>query len=503
MSALREVLAVFDIIVNDEQLEAGNKKLDTFVDKLKGIAGALAAFGVVKSIASFGEHVAEAAREVEFHAGRMEMQVDEYQRLSQVANNYGMTMENLQIANTLFVRALSNAGGVMGVVGGHSQHAAAAMKSLGLNAKQFKGQRLEQILPTIADAFQKIDDPLERVTTGLNLFGHRGRSIMPMMAVGGDELRRQFAAAVPVFEQLTIKSADEATIAGKQLSRTWDNLIYNSFGRALLDMSTAVAKKLTDIVLVVKDLTKYSEIGKGTVIALGAALTTAAVMIIAAWFPVLAPILAILAAFTALAIVIDDFIVFMKGGDSVIGDFFDELLGPGGAEKAQQFIKDMWDQFKEFIADVKATAIPEFINDFKHALEEIRNTIHQIKSAWNGLKGFADFVANKTGLTDENISSAWGKVTALGGSLVQGTGQLLGLSPTASTAPPPSVTAPFSAVPRDERGTGAMLSPTYTFPGAIDARELANKVRRVVDDHHETKVNQILNDAFAAAGGAK
>jgi len=503
MSALREVLAVFDIIVNDSQLEASNKKLDTFVEKLKGIGAAFAAFGIVKSIASFGEHVAESARAVEFNAGRMEMGTNEYQRLAQVANNYGMSMEQLQIANTLFTRALSGMGGTMGTFSDRTGQARDAMRNLGLDAKQFRGQRLEQILPVISDAFVKIEDPMERVAIGLRLFGHRGRAIMPMMAAGGEEIRRQFAAAVPVFEELTIKAADEATIAGKQLSRTWDNLVNNSFGKAILDTFTIVARKLTDVTLAVKDLIKNSEIGKGILFSLGIALMTAAGIAVAAWWPVLVPILAVLAAFAALALAIDDFIVFMKGGDSVIGDFFDALLGPGGAEKAQEFIKQAWETFKGFLEDVKNQKVPEFLEIFKNTLQEIRDLINGIKAAWSGLKGVADFIANKTGLTDENIMAAVNRVkNADYGRMVDEVVRVVtGGAPgtPASVAPPASVSAPFSMIPHNDSGTGAKLAPTYVFHGNVDSAELIGKVRTVVDSHN----NGQLRDAFAGMGGAK
>ncbi len=509
MSALREILAVFDIIVNDAALDAGNKKLDTFVEKLKGVGAAFAAFGIVKSIASFGEHVAHAAREVEFSAGRMEMGTDEYQKLAQVAGNYGMTVDNLQIANTLFTRALANAGGVMGVMGGHSLHAAAAMKSLGLNAAQFKGQRLEQILPTVADAFQKITDPMERVTTGLNLFGHRGRSIMPMMAAGGAELRRQFAAAIPVFEKATIESADKATIAGKALSRTWDNLINNSFGRALLDSFTVTADKLIVVIQAIKELIKHSEIGKATLITLGVALTVAAGIAIAAWWPVLVPLLAIVAAFAAMALAVDDFLVFMEGGDSLLGDFFDKILGPGGAEKAKKFIQDMWGEFKNFLAEVKAAAVPQFLKDFEAKLEAIRNLIHDIKSAWGAIRGFADTVAQKTGLTDQNImgagKAAWGALQGGADWVANKTGltdanisAALGFGGGAPSVP---AAAPGWRMDKDG-GTGA-AAPGITIIGGIDSNELAAKVKSVVDSHHDGKVDKMLRDAFAGSGGAQ
>lgn len=505
MSTLREVLAVFDIVVNSKQLEDGTRRIDAFIGKLKEVGTALLLVKAIKSMAEFGEHVTEAAREVKFHAGRMEMEVDAYQKLSQVGQEYGMTLENLQIANTLFVRALGNAGGVMGIVGGHSKHAAQAMKSLGLNAAQFKGQKLEEILPTIADAFEKIEDPIEKVTTGLNLFGHRGRSIMPMISQGGAKLRLAFAEAIPVFEKLTIEDAQEAAVAGMRMRRTWDHLVNNTLGRALMNAFTKGALAVTKFVKVIEDLVKISEIGKAVLISFGLVAGAVALALIVAWAPVLVPILAVLAAFAALALIIDDFLVFMQGGDSVIGDFFDAILGEGGAEQAQKFIQELWDTFKGFLEDVKGQAFKEFIENFKKGFQEARDAVLQIKAAiafihekWVAMRDSFDKFGRMLG-----AGSTEGKaVTTVAGALASPNFQ-----PTIMEAPP--MIGPPTAG-QAAGGGGSTLGSAVQVPGGgitlignIDSGELTNKMRRVMDDHNEMKIGQILRDAGVAVGGGR
>jgi hypothetical protein len=500
MSALREVLAVFDIIVNDAQLEAGNKKIDSFVDKLKGIGEAFAAFKIVETISSFGMHVAQAARAAEFGAARIGMGVDQYQKLSQVADNYGLSVEQLQVSTRMFERALSDTGGTVAQFQSKGHHIRDSFKNLGLDPKQFAGKTLDQILPDVADAFKKIEDPISRTAIALRLFGHRGLAILPMLTKGGEELRREFAAAIPVFEDATITSANEATIAGKQLGRTWDNLVDNSFGRAALDVFTWVARKLTDIVLAVKDLTKYSEIGKGILVALGVALTTAGALAVAAWWPVLVPILAVLAAFAALALAVDDLIVFMKGGDSVIADFFDELLGPGGAEKAQAFIKQIWDDFKGFLDELKGKAWSEFLENTKSVIQDIRSSIQGIKDAitwiethWKQMTEGFDRIAHIFGGGSHDIKATTTIAEALTSPNFQ----------PANVAPPPEI-GPPTAAQAATYGSGASgAGNSYHFNGNVDSNELTHKVKRVIEDHNEQKIDNILRDALAGIGGSK
>lgn len=508
MSALREILASFDIIVNSEQLEAGTAKLDSFVDKLKAVGTALAGFALVKSIVSFGEHVTEAARAVEFHAGRMEMDTNEYQRLSQVAANYGMTMEQLQIANTLFTRALSGMGGTMGTFSDRTGQAREAMRALGLDAKQFKGQRLEQILPVISDAMLKITDPMERVAIGLRLFGHRGRAIMPLMAVGGDELRRQLAAAVPVFEEATIKTADRAAVSGKNLGRVWDNLIYNSFGKALLSAMDSTARYLTNVLVVLKDVIKNSEIGQATLIALGVAMAVAAAVAIVVWWPVLAPILAIVAAFAALAVIIDDVIVFMEGGKSVLGEFFDDLLGKGGAEAARKKIKEVWDDVKAFFGWVHGEKVDWHRFFDTTTLEAIQLILDKIKAAllWIGngelaaLKGAGNWLGNLFTPTPGGQPLSPEKHAALVAAVAQAAAEgrnyvVTGQAPAIHPAIGPQTADGANA------GTGAMLSPAYIH---IDARGaepgvVHHEVKKALHEH----TGRQHRDAMAGAGGSK
>ncbi len=508
MAALREILAVFDIIVNDSKLDAADKKLDSFVDKLKGVATAFAAFGIIKTIASFGEHVASAAREVEFHAQRMEMDTDEYQKLAQVAKDYGITTEQLQIANTIFTRGLSSMGGTMGEFTSQTNQAKEGMRNLHLNVRQFRGQKLEQILPVIADAMQKVDDPMERVAIGIRLFGHRGRAMMQLMAVGGDEMRRAFAAAVPVFEKATIESANKATVAGNQLSRTWDNLVNNSFGKALLDAFTWTARKLTDIVLVMKELTKHSEIGKGILIALAIASTVAAGMVIAAWWPVLLPIAAIVAAFAALALIIHDLIVFMEGGDSVPGDLLDHFFGPGGADKMRETVKGMWEDIKKFFADVNGENGSNFFTTIRDITTNIRNLWREIRADIEWVTGAAQRVANgiantlgvkapnvKADANRDPMDAVFDKIVGFSGTV----GDLVGL--------PRDIPLPSAMRPTVPATSAAGLN--YTPAGAnmsinIDARganpgEVHQAVSQALDEH----VSRQNRDAMSSVGGSQ
>lgn len=344
MSALREIFAEFTAIFDTSSLEKGAEKVEGLVSAVKAAGKAFAAFKLVETVVEFAQETAKAAREAEFGASRLGMQTDEYQKLSQVAKNYNITTEQLQVASRMLERALSDTGGTMGTFSSRTHFAHDALKNLGIDAHQFRGQKLEQILPVLADGFAKITDPVEQTAIALRLFGHRGLAFLPIMKAGGDALRKQFAAMIPIFEEATITQADRAALAANNLSNNWKNLIFNSFGKAAMGALEKTSDAFAKVVGFLKELSKNSEIGKAVLITLTAALVAAGIAGAAAWWSILWPILAALAAFAAIALVLDDIIVFFEGGQSLIGDWLDNAFGPGTQDKVRKWFEDLKDK---------------------------------------------------------------------------------------------------------------------------------------------------------------
>lgn len=388
---LRSVFAAFDVTFNTDALDAGAKSVDTLVGKLASAAKAFAGFALVKGVIAWGEHVAEAAREVEFGAIKAGMGTDEFQKLNQVAERYGSTAEQLTISTRLFIRGLSDAHGTMGEFGTRTNHAQHAMKSLGINAAQFKGLTLDKILPVIADGFQKIGKGTEATAIGLRLFGHRGIGILPLMLKGGENFRKEMQAMQPIFEEATIETADRAVLSAKALSNTWQHFIVNVFGRPLLNAMAKGADALDRVVKVVYELAKTSNVGEATLITLSAALTAAGIAGAIAFWAWLWPLAAAAAAFAAIVIAVDDFIGFMEGKDSLLGDFFDKLLGPGGAEKAQEFFKHIGEDIQKFIDNWNAA-------DFRDIFEIASKGAGRFMDLLRGIKDALVWLDTKTGL---------------------------------------------------------------------------------------------------------
>lgn len=501
--ALREIFALFDVSFNTDELDRGAAAVDTLAGKLKQAVKAFAGFTVVKSVIGWGEHIAEAARQVEFGAIKAGMGTEEFQKLNQVAEKYGTTAEQLTISTRLFVRSLRDAGGTAAEFHSHSKLAADAFHDLGINAAQFKGKSISEILPIVADGFQKIGKGTRATADALVLFGHRGIGILPLLLKGGENLRKEMQAMQPVFEDATIEAADRAVLSGKALGFTWEHLINNVFGRPLLNALTKGADALDRIVKGAYELMKASEIGNGALVALGAALTAAGIAGAIAFWSWLWPLAAAVAAFVALALAVDDFIVFMRGGDSLLGDFFDQILGPGGAEKAQQFFKDIWDTIKGFLADLKESSWKEFVEGTKDWAHNIVQGFRDVKEIIEFILGSAkalDDVFHLLGIGGTKDTVKGPKGTAESSSFIN---PGVGLPPVEL----PPMIGPPTLQQSIQYGPQSGGSTTLVIP--VDARgnltqdALVNSVREgvrhAVDEHN----GRALRDAGASFGGAQ
>lgn len=98
--------------------------------------------------------------------------------------------------------------------------------------------------------------------------------------------------------------------------------------------------------------------------------------------------LAIVAAVVLLALVVEDFINFLMGNDSVIGTIFDEA--GIGADNARAAIFKAWQKIKEFLLNVwnwiKNTAITVFTTLRDVISEHMGSISESIAKIWNGIK---------------------------------------------------------------------------------------------------------------------
>ena len=127
-------------------------------------------------------------------------------------------------------------------------------------------------------------------------------------------------------------------------------------GMQFLPAAEKTIRTVRDVVNTLGLWIEHSRIVQAALIVFGAIGTAVALRMAAAWALANLPILLAAAALAALVLIVDDFLVFLEDGDSVIGRFIDSLWGPGSAEEASRKLRETLDQLASFWTDVLAPA---------------------------------------------------------------------------------------------------------------------------------------------------
>ncbi|GGH55212.1 hypothetical protein GCM10010975_12540 [Comamonas phosphati] len=146
-----------------------------------GIAGGLAAgFGLAK-VKDAVHAYAELGETVHHGATRAGMSVEQFQRMKYVAEQNGVAVEQMEGAMGKLNLTLGRA------ASGRGKEAAALFARLGIAMRDASGQLRSgmTVLPELADAFVRNENPAVRARMGMALFGKKWQEIVPLLEAGG------------------------------------------------------------------------------------------------------------------------------------------------------------------------------------------------------------------------------------------------------------------------------------------------------------------------------
>ncbi len=340
-------------------IKADTKELQKFSNQLNGMAGKLKAFSgaALAAVGTTGlglliSHTLEAAEGLSHAAESLGLTIEQINALRIAAGLSGTNVELLEASLQRFNRRLGEAAKGTGP-------AADEFRRLGIKVLDVQGRLLPtlDILPQVSDAIQRAGSQAERTAIAFSFFGLQGADLLPFLQKGGKELQnflkqgqqltlvtqeniesaKAFNARLmvlrAVFSQVSLKIKLAIVDAFLPLIKSFEQWIrlnrevirlrMESFIKAL----SAVLKVLATIIGFVGRVGKaffdivntfpkqFATITAG-VILLTAAFRRLAVATLAA----LAPELAIAAAISSVILVVQDLIVYLRGGESVIGD---------------------------------------------------------------------------------------------------------------------------------------------------------------------------------------
>lgn len=436
--ALRELLAVFDISANTEELEKANKKVEGFKEKLMALVKVGMEAFAVDAVKEFVQSQVEVATELDRTAVRLGLTTAEVERLNLAAGLSGVSNEamsnGLRFLSRNMGEAISKGGDV-----------AATFQRIGIHLKNADGTTRDasDTFEDLADHFSTMPDAAKKTQLAMELFGRQGAALIPILNKGSaafkeaDEAMKELGGAT---SEKTIEAAKKIEEQEVKLTTAWGNLkmmlaehifpVFNAF----ITLGTSIVKTLIDIgahtyalntaLDLLGAVASYKAIsGLGTLMKTFGLLKPSILETIAALLEFAAPVIIVAVLYFAF----DELYTLMRGGKTIIGETLDALFGLGTAAVLALVLNAAWSDTKRIFQDLAAiisgVVIPVFITLFE-ALKGVGTMIYDIVTAKWGDMGKDAAAAGKA------IVDAWkagGKeVKDAAGDLVGGPAMKLG-----------------------------------------------------------------------------
>lgn len=489
---LREVLANFQIRVDDSQLKKADGAIDSSVAKLGKVAGLFAGALSVGVIAHFVKGQIDLGDATAKSAQRLGLSVSELESWNFAADRSGVSSSQLEGALTKLARtSYAAAGG--------SKEAGAAFKKYGIATKNADGslRSTSDMLPDIADALSGISSSTEKAAASQLFFGKSGTDLIPLLNEGSAGMAALRARAEELGGGLSNEFGKNAEAANDALGDVNFALtgLKSKLTVAVLPAVTAMANGLASLIGMIQKNQVAMTLIKGTLIALGIVLVILGVQWLAAFAVPLAIGLLVAAGLAAIILLVDDLVAMFKGERSVIAAFIDELYGAGTAAELVKFLTQAWENFMVGLEETPAVlaAIWKSITDgfaliwdtsmqLGSALEQTLMAPFEaleaaINRARNGLAGLLELVGvqapNFATLTDGSRTATRGITTARGLNAA--------LAPAASVSAPPGVGGASGGA----GGGAGPVSVTINARTGASAEEIAAHASRAIQVQNE------------------
>jgi hypothetical protein len=361
MSALRELLAVFDIKVDDHELKEGHKHVEDFRKTLGEVAKTVGEAFAVKEVYEFVSSQIEAAARTQDLADRLDLSATAMSNFGFVAKGAGLDTESAARSLGFFQKTLGEATLKAGP-------ARDTLKNLGIDvtAAGFAARPVTDVLADLADGIAKIPDKNQRAALSMQLLGREGRAMVPILAKGGDAMRDALKEADALGNGLGddyFANAKKAREESEKLQRVIQSLKERAIAILLPAVTwlTSELKEGATWMLEHAKTTKVLEYAVGALaIAVGVGLVDALASAAVALWALMAPVLPFIIAAGALVWIFQDLYGLVQGDTSVIGDFIEALGGVGAKKAVVDGLREAWAELKSDI-DAGAYALGYFV----------------------------------------------------------------------------------------------------------------------------------------------
>lgn len=533
MEALRELFVRLGLDWDSSGFAAAQLAADGLEGALKGIVGVMS--DVVTGLRDATLHTAAYADDLADASIRTGASVEALQELGFAASQSGASAETINHALTKLTMTMGSA-----AQGGGE--AAKAFAALGVKVTDGEGKlrRSDEVFTDLATAVAKIKNPSERSAKALDVFGRAGIQLLPMLAEGeegleklrqkardmglvmsgeavaaGAELNDSLGAlkdgyeslkrdlAGPIIEALlpVVKGITEWVKANRSLIRSG----IQNFVKGLTTVFTGIAKavgwlisnwKLLAIVatsvllpvlfsvkaVLLEQLVAFA-LNTAAAVAYGATQVAAGLAAAAAWTAANAPLLLSIALVAALLIGAEDVLVFLEGGDSLIG-----RIGPAWSKFLDDWVSvDPNDSgllaglkmIVFYLTDLEGRLLPAIKSGWWSSfLQPISASIELLFKLFRGTAEFADFLKTIPGVGSavETFQQSQGQAP-----LISGGAASIGAGVAAQTSAGQPIVAPSFQ--------GSFV--VNAQPGQ-SAQEVAGATREVLEDWWDGKMRSAM-----------
>lgn len=369
--AWRELLARFGIEVDTSQLKKGNQEVDNFSDKMQKMQQLIAGAFVVVGASSFVKKVFEEGNALYTASRRAGVAVEAYQSLTYAGEMLNVSMEKVGVGFKYLQRNLAIAAN-----GGDEMKE--TFKKLGVSIGEGIPVDSEQAFLQIAESIKNLNDKEMQTAVAMRIFGRAGYDLLPMLKAGSEELKKYYARVKELGGGLKGDVAESIDGLDDQLNDQRLQLfsVRLAILQHLLPALTTLSKTVVSVGQAFLAWNKHGETTRVVITTTLLAIAASALAMGAAFKAAMVSAMKIL----ILAMVLEDIYVWLKGGESLIGDFFG-LFGSEGAKAGGQIgdaLAFMTSSFNNFVLSAKVgsltfaqmmiSAVMSVVNTFAEAI---------------------------------------------------------------------------------------------------------------------------------------
>lgn len=260
------------------QLNLVQKKLQQMGDNIAAIGKRMAGIGaaITAPLLLAAQRFASVGDEINRASQRTGVGVEQLTALKYAAQQSDVAFEDLEngikkMQKTLFAAESG------------STQAQQALRDLGLNAQDLKGQLPDQQLITIGDALSRVQDSGARAAIAMQIFGKNGTSLLPMFANGAAGMNQLIQRAQVLGLVFSKEDAEAATKFSDACKDLWDQVQAVAFqvGAAVAQALQPFAEVTEHVLSGVINWIKNNRTLVIAILGVGVALITAGVALIA------------------------------------------------------------------------------------------------------------------------------------------------------------------------------------------------------------------------------